>query len=277
MGTLVGGPLSVKTLSDPSSINMRVPSLVSLVSGGGSGLGAAVARRLAAAGSRVVISDLNADAANSVAAELGANAVACPADCTSEADVTAALDLAEKTFGEPVSAAINTAGTLYAAKTVNAKGKVHPLDPFEKVLRVNVLGSFNVSRLAAQRMLTRAPDEETGERGVIVNTASIAAFDGQAGQCAYSASKGAIVGMTLPMARDLAPLGIRVCTIAPGIFETPMMAAAPEELRQSLYKSIPFPSRFGAADEFSGFVEHILSNSYLNGETIRLDGAVRMT
>ena len=145
------------------------------------------------------------------------------------------------------------------------------------MLRVNVLGSFNVARLAAARMAARAPDAETGERGVLVQTASIAAFDGQAGQCAYSASKGAIVGMTLPMARDLAPLGVRVATVAPGIFETPMMAAAPDELRQSLYKSIPFPPRFGSPDEFARLVEHIVSNPYINGETIRLDGAVRMT
>jgi len=222
-----------------------------------------------------LVSDLNGDAANAVAKELGPSAIAAAADCTSEADVSAALDLIEKQFGEPVSAAISTAGTLFAAKTISRKGAPHPIDPFEKVLKVNVVGSFNVARLAAQRMASREPDEN-GERGAIINTASIAAFDGQAGQAAYAASKGAIVGLTLPMARDLAPLGIRVCTIAPGIFETPMMAAASEEVREGLYKSIPFPSRFGQPDEFAAFVESVLSNPYLNGETIRLDGAVRM-
>ena len=254
----------------------QIKSLVALVSGGASGLGAAVAKKLVDSGAKVIISDLNGDAAHALADELGASAKAAVVDCTSEADVTKALDLAESAFGDAVGAAISTAGTLYAAKAVSKKGVPHPLEPFEKVLKVNVLGSFNVARLSAQRMSQRTPDA-LGERGVIVNTASIAAFDGQAGQCAYSASKGAIVGMTLPMARDLAPLGVRVATVAPGIFETPMMAAAPDELRQSLYKSIPFPPRFGSPDEFARLVEHIVSNPYINGETIRLDGAVRMT
>ena len=261
--------------------NMRVPSLVALINGGASGLGAATARRLCKTGAKVVIADLNGDAAKALVDELsgsGGAAVACAADCTSEADISAALDLAETHFGQgPVGAAVSTAGALYAAKTVSRKGAAHPLEPFEKVLKVNVLGSFNVARLSAARMATREPDSETGERGCIVQTASIAAFDGQAGQCAYSASKGAIVGMTLPMARDLAPLGVRVCTIAPGVFETPMMSQASDEVREGLYKSIPFPSRFGQPEEFSSFVETIIGNPYLNGETIRLDGAVRMT
>ena len=257
---------------------MRVPGLVSLISGGASGLGAGVARRLVASGGKVVVADLNGDAAKALAAELGPSAAACQIDCTSEADVVAALDLAESTFGlGPVAAAVSTAGTLHAAKTVSRKGAPHPLEPFDKVLKVNVLGSFNVARLAAQRMATREPDAATAERGVIVQTASIAAFDGQAGQIAYSASKGALVGMTLPMARDLAPLGIRVVTVAPGIFETPMMAAAPDNVRESLYASIPFPPRFGAPEEFARLIEHAVENSYLNGEVIRLDGAVRMT
>lgn len=248
--------------------------VVAIVSGGGSGLGAAVARRIVGAGGRVVISDLSPKGAE-LAEELGSSAVFASADCTSEADVVAALDLAESSFGEPVGAAINTAGTLFAAKTVSRKGAPHPLEPFEKVLRVNVAGSFNVARLAAQRMAGREANAD-GQRGVIVNTASIAAFDGQAGQAAYAASKGAIVGMCLPMARDLAPLGIRVCTVAPGIFETPMMAGAPEELRQSLYDAIPCPPRFGKPEEFASFVENIMTNPYLNGEVVRLDGAVRM-
>jgi len=256
---------------------MRLPSTIALVSGGASGLGSAVARRLVGSGAKVLITDLNKSAGMDLAESLGPSATFATADCTSEEQVAEALDMAEKTFGSPISAAISTAGTLYAAKTLSRKGVPHPLDRFEHVLRVNVLGSFNVARLAAQRMTTREPDSETNERGVIVQTASIAAFDGQAGQCAYSASKGAIVGMTLPMARDLAPNGIRICTIAPGIFETPMMAAASEEVRQGLYSSIPFPPRFGGPDEFAGLVEHAITNAYLNGETIRLDGAVRMT
>ena len=177
-------------------------SMVTIVSGGGSGLGSAVAKRVVASGGKVLISDINAAGAD-LAKELGDGAVFAQADCTSEADVVAALDLAEKHFGQPVSAAVNTAGLAYAEKTLNRKGVVHGVDPFERVLRVNVLGSFNVARLAAQRMATREPDSNGG-RGCIVNTASIAAFDGQAGQVAYAASKGAIVGMCLPMARDLA-------------------------------------------------------------------------
>lgn len=256
---------------------MKLPSTIALVSGGASGLGAAVAKRLVGAGAKIVIADLNGDAAAALADELGPSAASAAADCTSEADVLAALDLAEKSFGAPVSAAVSTAGTLHAAKAVSRKGAPHPLDPFERVLRVNVLGSFNVARLAAARMAARAPDAETGERGVLVQTASIAAFDGQAGQCAYAASKGAIVGMTLPLARDLAPLGVRVATVAPGVFETPMMAAASDEVRDGLAKSIPFPPRFGSPDEFASLVEHVIANPYLNGEVIRLDGGVRMT
>lgn len=195
---------------------MKIPNLVALVSGGASGLGAGVARRLVKNGAKVLIADLNGDAAKSLAAELGSpNVTYCAADCTSEADISAALDLASSTFGEEVGAAVHTAGTLHAGKIVNKKGAALAMDPFERVMRVNVLGSFNVSRLSAERMAKRDPTEG-GERGVIINTASIAAFDGQAGQIAYAASKGAIVGMTLPMARDLAPLGIRVATIAPG-------------------------------------------------------------
>ena len=256
---------------------LMLSRVVALVSGGGSGLGTAVARRVVAGGGRVVVADLNKSAAQAVAEELGPNAVWAHADCTDEAHVSAALDLAEAQFDEPVSAAVSTAGTLHAAKTVSKKGQPHGIEPFERVLRVNVLGTFNVARLAAQRMSARAPDPETGERGVLINTASIAAFDGQAGQVSYSASKGAIVGMTLPMARDLAPLGIRVCTVAPGVFETPMMQGAPDNVREGLYKAIPFPGRFGQPDEFAGLVETILTNTYLNGEVIRIDGAVRMT
>jgi len=246
-----------------------------IVSGGASGLGLSVARRIVSQGGRVLISDLN-ETGHAIAKELGPAACFAKADCTSEADVNAALDLAESTFaGTPINAVVNTAGIVHAAKTVSRKGEAYPLAVFERVLNVNVVGSFNVARLAAQRMAATAADEE-GQRGVIINTASIAAFDGQAGQAAYSASKGAIVGLTLPMARDLAPLGIRVCTIAPGIFETPMMAASPDKVRDSLCKAIPFPSRFGRPEEFAAYVEAILLNPYLNGEVTRLDGAVRM-
>ena len=254
----------------------RLAKQVAVISGGGSGLGRAAAEHLVKAGGRVVLLDLPSSPGAAVASELGTNAAFCPTDVTSEEQVIAALDLAESSFGEPVSAAISCAGILHAAKTVNKKGAVFPLDAFSKVLHVNVMGTFNVSRLAAQRMATRSAGDD-GDRGVIVMTASVAAFDGQAGQCAYSASKGAVVGMTLPMARDLAPLGIRVCTIAPGIFHTPMMAAAPDELRASLAAMIPFPKRLGDPAEFGALVGSIIENSYLNGEVIRLDGAVRMT
>ena len=254
----------------------QLKSLVALVSGGASGLGAGTARRFARQGAKVVIADLNGDAAKTLAEEIGANATYCAADCTSAADVAAALDLCQSAFGDSVGACVHTAGTLHAGKIVHTKkGTALDLEPFERVLRVNVLGSFNVARLAAERMAKREPND-LGERGVLIQTASIAAFDGQAGQIAYSASKGALVGMTLPMARDLAPLGIRVATIAPGIFETPMMAAAPDNVRESLAAQIPFPSRFGAPDEFAAFCQTIVENAYINGETFRLDGAVRM-
>ena len=253
---------------------MSLRQVVALVSGAGSGLGSAVARRIVAAGGRVVISDVN-PAGKLLSEELGSNARFAEADCRVESEVIAALDLVESSFGQPVNAAINTAGIVHAAKTVGRKGDVHSLSDFERILSVNVAGSFNVARLSAQRMSEHAADE-AGQRGVIINTASIAAFDGQAGQVSYAASKGAIVGMCLPMARDLAPLGIRVCTIAPGIFETPMMAEAPDKVRDSLAAAIPCPKRFGRPEEFASFVETILLNPYLNGEVVRLDGAVRM-
>jgi len=224
----------------------------------------------------VVIVDRSA-IAHEAAQRLGSSAIFAQADCTCEADIQAALDLAESTFGSgPVNVALNTAGVLHAGKTVARDGTPHQLEPFESVLYVNVIGSFNVARLAASRMATREPDED-GSRGVIIHTASIAAFDGQVGQVAYSASKGAIVGMTLPMARDLAPLGIRVVAIAPGVFETPMMDGAKEAVKVGLAAAIPFPKRFGRPDEFASLVTSVISNMYLNGEVIRLDGAVRMS
>lgn len=254
----------------------RCSRVVALISGGGSGLGRACAERMVAQGGRVIVADLNKQLGSELVQALGKSAVFCECDVTSTEMVTAALDAAESHFGEPINAAVNCAGTLHAGKTLNKKLEPHSLEHFERVLKVNVLGSFNVLRLSAQRMASRPLDAATGERGVVVNTASIAAFDGQAGQAAYSASKGAIVGMTLPIARDLASAGVRVCTVAPGIFDTPMMAAAPDHLRESLAAQVPFPPRFGAPDEFAQLVESIVLNPYLNGEVIRLDGAVRM-
>ena len=245
-----------------------------MISGGASGLDRAAAEHLVKRGGRVLITDMNPEG-KAVAAALGKNASFFAADCTSEEQVSAALDHAESHFGEPISAAVNTAGIAFAAKTLNKKGVPHKLDVYEKVLKVNVVGSFNVCRLAAQRIATRDPDEDGG-RGVLVNTASIAAFDGQIGQVAYSSSKGAIVGLTLPLARDLSDVGIRVCTIAPGIFATPMMAAAPEAVASSLAAAIPHPKRFGKPEEYGMLIEQIITNGYLNGEVIRLDGAVRM-
>lgn len=249
---------------------MKMQNVVALVTGGGSGLGHATAARFVAQGASVVIADLRGEEA---AAALGERAAFSRCDVTSEDDVNAALDLAAERFG-PVNVAINCAGIAIAKKVLTSKG-AHPLDAFAKVLTVNTVGSFNVIRLAAARMSEAHPNEG-GERGVIVNTASVAAFDGQIGQAAYSASKGAVVGMTLPIARDLAPLGIRVCTIAPGIFATPMLAGLPEKARMALEQMVPFPSRLGDPDEYGFLAQHIVENSMLNGEVIRLDGALRM-
>ncbi len=249
---------------------MKMQNVVALVTGGGSGLGHATAARFVAAGARVVLADLRGEEA---AAALGENAAFSRCDVTNEADVNAALDLAAERFG-PVNVAVNCAGIAIARKVLTSKG-VHALDDFAKVLTVNTVGTFNVIRLTAARMAEQHPNEG-GERGVIVNTASVAAYDGQIGQAAYSASKGAVVGMTLPIARDLAPLGIRVCTIAPGIFATPMLAGLPEKARMALEQMVPFPSRLGDPDEYGHLAQHIVENAMLNGEVIRLDGALRM-
>ena len=249
---------------------MKMQQVVALVTGGGSGLGHATASRFVSQGAKVVLADLRGEEA---AEALGANAAFTRCDVTNEADVNAALDLAEARFGT-VNVVVNCAGIAIAQKVLSTKGP-HPLDAFQKVLAVNVAGTFNVIRLAAARMAASHPNEG-GERGVIVNTASVAAFDGQIGQAAYSASKGAIVGMTLPLARDLAPQGIRVCTIAPGIFATPMLAGLPEKARLALEQLVPFPSRLGDPDEYGLMAQQIVENAMLNGETIRLDGALRM-
>lgn len=253
---------------------MQLQNAIALVTGGASGLGRATATRFAQGGAHVVICDLPSSQGASVAAELGKNVIFCPTDVTSEADVLAALAAAEATFGKPVNVAINCAGIAVAARTVSKKG-AHDLATFQKVLMVNVSGTFNVIRLVAARLAETEAGVD-GERGVIVDTASVAAFDGQIGQAAYAASKGAITAMTLPIARDLSNIGIRVCTIAPGLFKTPMLASLPEDVQKELAKNVPFPQRLGDPSEYAMLAQHIVENPMLNGETIRLDGALRM-
>jgi NAD(P)-dependent dehydrogenase (short-subunit alcohol dehydrogenase family) len=250
---------------------MQVENNVALITGGSSGLGLATARRLAAEGAKVVILDLPSSRGAEVAAELGGSARFAPGDVTSEQDVAAAV-AAAAALG-PLRVVVNCAGTGVPAKTIGRDGPA-ALDGFTRTVTVNLIGTFNVIRLAAARIAATEPVE--GERGVIVNTASVAAFDGQIGQAAYSASKGGIVGMTLPVARDLARELIRVVTIAPGIFETPMLGALPGPVKDSLGLQVPHPSRLGQPKEYAALVRHIVENAMLNGETIRLDGAIRM-
>ena len=252
---------------------MEIAGKTFLISGGGSGLGAATAQRLVAEGGNVVLADVNPAAGEEMATALGASARFVRTDVTREADVQAAVQTALDTFGV-LHGAVNCAGIATAEKVLGKRG-VHPLDAFTRVIQINLIGTFNVIRLAAEAIARNEPDAG-GERGVLVNTASVAAFDGQVGQAAYAASKGGVVGMTLPIARDLAPLGIRVMTIAPGIFETPMLAGLPEAARLSLGQQVPFPSRLGRPEEYAALVAHILQNQMLNGEVIRLDGAIRM-
>jgi NAD(P)-dependent dehydrogenase (short-subunit alcohol dehydrogenase family) len=244
-----------------------------LVAGGASGLGEATARMLAAAGASVVVADLNAEKGAALVEELGGGAAFVEADVTDETAVSAAVDRAARQ-GAGLRISVCCAGIGWAERTAH-RGGPHNLEFFSNVVKVNLIGTFNVLRLAAAAMSENEPDEE-GERGVCVNTASIAAFDGQIGQVAYAASKGGIVGLTLPAARDLASRGIRVVTIAPGLFDTPLLAALPEDARQALGAGIPFPSRLGRPDEYARLVEQIAANPMLNGETIRLDGALRM-
>jgi 3-hydroxyacyl-CoA dehydrogenase / 3-hydroxy-2-methylbutyryl-CoA dehydrogenase len=252
---------------------MQIEGSGALVAGGASGLGAATVRRLVAGGAHVVIADLNEDGGRALARELGARATFVATDVTDEAAVAAA---ARAAAGQPVPLriAVSCAGIGWATRVAGRRG-AHPLQPFETVIRVNLIGTFNVLRFAATAMLESEPTE-SGERGVCVNTASIAAFDGQIGQIAYSASKGGIVSMTLPAARDLAAVGIRVCAIAPGTFDTPLLAGLPEESREALAAAVPFPSRLGRPDEFAALAAHIVENEMLNGEVIRLDGSLRM-
>jgi NAD(P)-dependent dehydrogenase (short-subunit alcohol dehydrogenase family) len=250
---------------------MQIADSVAVITGGASGLGLASAKRILAAGGKVVLIDLPSSAGEAVAKDLGDRAIFSPGDVTSAEDVTAALDRADE-LGT-LRFAVNCAGIATAAKTIGKDGPF-PLDGFTRVVMVNLVGTFNVVRLAAER-IARA-QEVDGERGVIVNTASVAAFEGQVGQAAYSASKGGIVAMTLPIARDLASLKIRVVAIAPGLFNTPMLAGLPEEARASLGAQVPHPARLGDPDEYGLTVTQIIANPMLNGETIRLDGAIRM-
>jgi 3-hydroxyacyl-CoA dehydrogenase/3-hydroxy-2-methylbutyryl-CoA dehydrogenase len=250
---------------------MEIQGAGALVAGGASGLGAATARALAEAGANVVVADLNAEKGAALAAEIGAGFV--EADVTDPDAVGGAVERAACAPGG-LRVSVCCAGIGWAERVAH-KGGPHNLEYFSNVVKVNLIGSFNVLRLAAASMSQNEPDAE-GERGVCVNTASIAAFDGQIGQAAYAASKGGIVGMTLPAARDLAGRGIRVMTIAPGLFDTPLLAALPEEAREALGAGIPFPSRLGRPEEYARMVVEIVANPMLNGETIRLDGALRM-
>jgi len=252
---------------------MKISGSTALVTGGASGLGLATVRRLHAAGAPVVILDLPTSNGTAVAKELGDRAAFAAGDVTSPDDVEAALDAAAALAGGPPRILVNCAGIGNAARTAGRDGPF-PLDAFTRVIQVNLIGTFNAIRLAAVRM-SQAPEED-GERGVIVNTASVAAFDGQIGQAAYSASKGGIVGMTLPIARDLARLKIRVVTIAPGLFETPLLGNLSAEQIKSLGDQVPHPSRLGQPAEYAALAAHIVENPMLNGETIRLDGAIRM-
>ncbi|HEY3158683.1 MAG TPA: SDR family NAD(P)-dependent oxidoreductase [Vicinamibacterales bacterium] len=252
---------------------MRLQNQTVLVTGGASGLGGATAEMIVAAGGRVIIADVNEAVGRTAAARLGASARFLRTDVTSEADVQQAIATAIKEFGA-FTGVVNAAGIGPAARVVGRDGPM-PLEQFARVIQINLIGTFNVVRLAAAAMMNNqaAP---SGERGVIVNTASVAAYEGQIGQAAYAASKGGVISMTLPIARELARFGIRVMTIAPGIFDTPMLAAMPESIRESLGQQVPFPSRLGRPAEYAALVCHVFENEMLNGEVIRLDGAIRM-
>lgn len=252
---------------------MRIPGHAFLISGGGSGLGAAVARRLAADGGRVAIADIDENGGAAVAAEIGDGAWFVRTDVTREDDVAAAIEGVCARFGA-LDGTIDCAGVAPGERILGRNG-IHRLDTFQRALSINLVGTFNVLRHAAQAMNKNAPNDD-GERGVIINTASIAAFEGQVGQVAYSASKAGIVGLTLPAARELARFCIRVMTIAPGIFDTPLLGAMPEEVRDSLGAQVPFPPRLGRPEEFARLAAEIIENPMLNGGTIRLDGAMRM-
>lgn len=245
-----------------------------LVTGGASGLGGASAEMLCEKGANVVLIDINQEAGDSKSSSLGSQARFCRADVSHESEVQAAVDMAVAEFGG-LHGAINCAGIVPVAKMVDREGQPHDLGLFSKGITVNLVGTFNVNRLALAVMVNNEPNDG-GERGIIINTASIAAFDGQVGQISYAASKGGIVAMTLPLAREMARYGIRVMTLAPGIFDTPMMASLPEAARESLGAQVPFPSRLGRPEEYASLVGQVIENPMLNGEVIRLDGSIRM-
>lgn len=257
-----------------SEIDVRLDGATFIVTGGGSGLGAATAGALAAGGATVVLADVNADAGTQTASDIGGRARFVETDVVSEASAQGAVDAAIETFGG-VRGLVNCAGIATATRVVGRDGP-QSLDEFARVIEVNLIGTFNMIRLVGAAMIGNEATS-TGERGVIVNTASVAAFDGQIGQAAYAASKGGVAAMALPVAREFARYGIRVATIAPGIFDTPMMAGLPDKARESLGQQVPFPSRLGRPDEYAALALHIVANEMLNGEVIRLDGAIRMT
>lgn len=252
---------------------MKIDERVFIVTGGASGLGEATVRRLVDGGARAVVADMNEDAGKKLSHELSGAVHFARCDVTRESDAQHAVDAARETFGA-VHGLVNCAGVGTPEKTLGKEGP-HDLERFNKVVQINLVGTFNMIRLAAHAMTENTPDSE-GERGVVVNTASVAAFDGQIGQAAYAASKAGVAGMTLPIAREFARYGIRVMTIAPGLFETPMLLGLPQEVQDSLGASVPFPPRLGRPDEYAQLVESIVGNTMLNGETIRLDGAIRM-
>ena len=252
---------------------MQIKNAVFLIAGGGSGLGAATAKMLVANGASVVLADINKEAGVAKQVELGSSARFIETNVTDEASVQAAVDLCVSAFGG-IHGAVNCAGVAPGERVVGKNGP-HSLANFRRVVEINLIGTFNVIRLAAHAMSTQSPNS-SGERGVIINTSSVASFEGQIGQAAYAASKAAVNGMTLPIAREFAKLGIRVMTIAPGIFDTPMLQGMSDEIRASLGAQIPFPSRLGRPDEYAALAKHIIENEVLNGEVIRLDGAIRM-
>lgn len=252
---------------------MDIQNKTFLITGGGSGLGAATAAAIVSAGGNVVLADVNGTQGEAYAKQLGRKARFVKTDVTSEPDVKSAIAAAKSEFGG-LSGAVNCAGVGAPAKVLGKDGP-HPLDVFQRIININLIGTFNVIRLAAAAMAEQTPDAG-GERGVIINTSSVASYEGQIGQAAYSASKGGINAMTLPIARELARSGIRVMTIAPGLFDTPMMAGLPEAARESLGQQVPFPSRLGHPEEYAALAKHIIENTMLNGSVIRLDGAIRM-
>ncbi len=252
---------------------MRLDQVNALITGGVSGLGKAVAEKVVAGGGRAVLLDINDEAGAATVAELGEAVSYVRTDVSSESEVQAAVDTAVERMGS-INVAVNCAGIIGASRVLGREGPM-PLEFFSRVIQVNLVGSFNVCKAAGAAMEANEPDE-SGERGVIVSTASVAAYEGQIGQAAYAASKAGIVGMTLPIAREYTRIGVRVMAVAPGIFWTPMLEGMPEHVQDSLAASIPFPSRLGRPEEFADLVAHIIENGYFNGETIRLDGAVRL-